>query len=1074
MATIRKVVVNLTAGTAELFDGIEKSNAKLGQFGQNVRNAHGQVISSTMAASGAIRLLEGNFTNNIRAVEKFVAVTLGLGPALQGAFGAVGAIATAGIFVKMGEEAYKFFKEIEDGPRRIAQAFRDLEVPVQITNDQLALTKANLENTIAKLEGKPQNGMKVAILEAVAAADELGDALDKDLRKIADVLMKEKVGFLARAGGATGSKEILDVFGGTEGHGHGIVEKLQEIEQAERRELLAAQRISDKKQSLAATEAAEQKSNDDRKSEMAIAIGKLDSIATRESLKRAAAQKSMAENIPEFSQFGGHGNFTNPASTEESKIHQEAIAGIARLQDLQTTIDLRQGVTGDKRTVAKLTADNANNRFEKPAQDKINAMKARVEELKAAMSSIGQTDTFKGLVEGHANALKAIEQVNKALERFHGNKAGNYIAPNDAAKITDLAVQEKQIEVETAYRTKLDASTRATQERIASGLMLAAAIGQGYDATKKANVETQLMTELGREYIGQAREAQLIAYKPFAGAGPQQADANEIERAKNQANRRKEIGVANDVTAYGSIKATVDKLGDQIELETALLKVQEQGKEVIDAVTLAYRIQKLQKDLGIAATQQEVDKETELFHIQQARLTKTELSNLNDRIAATKALNATAFQGQEAQRKAGLQAKYDQMATHGQGALVPTTRTVDELEHQRTITDEAAKRVTIYRDQIAAINDQVDLLHVEASNGGDLLQIGIALKDLEDQRLKVLIDQSLAMGRAKDGMRAFFLEMQQQGEKTAKIIYDAMNSAVDKLSDNLAKLLTGQKTAWADMFKSIGTDLLKSEIKKEISKGIGDIGKLLGIKPDLQLGATPQNPMNVRVVGGVPVAGGGSGQTAGQGGTSGGGTSSSSSNPISRAIEKLREIFHVPTPGGQQDPWHPAPAANFMPSMGLSPALGGRYSGGPSGRPDDPVHVALDGQGQPKPGGVMSWLPSMLSSAGQVTASAGQAKAGFSGYHAAGGDIPSGSYGIAGEAGPEKIFGPAHVMSNKDSFGGGGGDTHNHYYTIDNRGAELGSENRMRQMLKETHSSAVSKSVQASAEREKRTVQRTR
>jgi len=42
----------------------------------------------------------------------------------------------------------------------------------------------------------------------------------------------------------------------------------------------------------------------------------------------------------------------------------------------------------------------------------------------------------------------------------------------------------------------------------------------------------------------------------------------------------------------------------------------------------------------------------------------------------------------------------------------------------------------------------------------------------------------------------------------------------------------------------------------------------------------------------------------------------------------------------------------------------------------------------------------------------------FGGFFADGGYLPSGKFGIAGEAGPEIITGPARVLSNEDSFGG--------------------------------------------------------
>jgi lambda family phage tail tape measure protein len=72
----------------------------------------------------------------------------------------------------------------------------------------------------------------------------------------------------------------------------------------------------------------------------------------------------------------------------------------------------------------------------------------------------------------------------------------------------------------------------------------------------------------------------------------------------------------------------------------------------------------------------------------------------------------------------------------------------------------------------------------------------------------------------------------------------------------------------------------------------------------------------------------------------------------------------------------------------------------------------------------------------------------FAGLFAEGGDIPTGKFGIVGEAGPELIKGPASVISAKDTAGmtgGGGGGTTiiNNISAIDSRSvAQLFAENR--------------------------------
>ena len=48
----------------------------------------------------------------------------------------------------------------------MAEAFRGLSAPLQLTNDELALSSARLTNEIAKLEGKPQNGLATALADA--------------------------------------------------------------------------------------------------------------------------------------------------------------------------------------------------------------------------------------------------------------------------------------------------------------------------------------------------------------------------------------------------------------------------------------------------------------------------------------------------------------------------------------------------------------------------------------------------------------------------------------------------------------------------------------------------------------------------------------------------------------------------------------------------------------------------------------------------------------------------------------------------------------------------------------------
>lgn len=66
------------------------------------------IVPPMAAASGALREMSGNFDHNVRAAERFLSTSLGLGPVLQAAFPVVGALAFGGVLFDMGEKLVKF------------------------------------------------------------------------------------------------------------------------------------------------------------------------------------------------------------------------------------------------------------------------------------------------------------------------------------------------------------------------------------------------------------------------------------------------------------------------------------------------------------------------------------------------------------------------------------------------------------------------------------------------------------------------------------------------------------------------------------------------------------------------------------------------------------------------------------------------------------------------------------------------------------------------------------------------------------------------------------------------------
>jgi len=201
----------LTANTASAQKNLEDLVVKINLVGKAGQTAGVQAssglrligssghaaVSGVQASSAAIRVLEGGMTNNLRAVERFISGTLKLGPVLQAAFPLVGGLAFAGLMVSMGEKVYKFFKDMSEASAKTANAFRELNAPLRIVNDELLVTKDRLVNDIDKLQGKRVNTLALALDEARLASDKLAESLETDIKKLDELMKKQSVGWMA-------------------------------------------------------------------------------------------------------------------------------------------------------------------------------------------------------------------------------------------------------------------------------------------------------------------------------------------------------------------------------------------------------------------------------------------------------------------------------------------------------------------------------------------------------------------------------------------------------------------------------------------------------------------------------------------------------------------------------------------------------------------------------------------------------------------------------------------------------------------------------------------------------------
>jgi hypothetical protein len=167
-----------------------------------------------------------------RHIRGFISSMPGVGTALSAAFSGIAVVALTGVIVEAIKKVAEFrekLEELREAPERIEAQFARLTGATKTANDELRVTNDRLENSIAKLEHKPQNNLKLAIDEAAVAADRLAEKMDKALRSFADVAIKNAPGMFANIiGGQSGIDDVVKLIQGKSGYG-GMIGDLYKV-----------------------------------------------------------------------------------------------------------------------------------------------------------------------------------------------------------------------------------------------------------------------------------------------------------------------------------------------------------------------------------------------------------------------------------------------------------------------------------------------------------------------------------------------------------------------------------------------------------------------------------------------------------------------------------------------------------------------------------------------------------------------------------------------------------------------------------------------------------------------------
>ena len=291
--------------------------------------------------------------------------------------------------------------------------------------------------------------------------------------------------------------------------------------------------------------------------------------------------------------------------------------------------------------------------------------------------------------------------------------------------------------------------------------------------------------------------------------------------------RRRELEGVFDAEHQKSLSETTEKIREQVSMENALAAAQKNGLEAVRQAQLAEEILQVQRKGG-ADTEAQVQAMYDQYNAERRRATGEQVGKIEDQTEILKAQTAAILQGAEAQRKAGLEAKYAQMEKDRPGSS-GAEREKDTAADQQEQLTLATKTGREYVEQVRQKTKELDLLRSLPPESQKLLSVQISLRDVQNELLEARAKEILQLGTLGSGVRAFFLEMQKSAITSGQIIYSALHSAFEKVTDEFSKLVTGQKTNFGKMFQELGQGLVKSTVQSAAQRALGALGKHLGI-----------------------------------------------------------------------------------------------------------------------------------------------------------------------------------------------------------------------------------------------------
>jgi tail tape-measure protein len=442
------------------------------------------------------------------------------------------------------------------------------------------------------------------------------------------------------------------------------------------------------------------------------------------------------------------------------------------------------------------------------------------------------------------------------------------LTASQEAEIRQRVAKEESLNTLDEYGKSLVEQQRQTQLTIAQQAVLTEAYRHGDAAVRQVTVSNAILALT----VGKTQE-QISAMRDdltkLAGELLKASDDKVIQDfTKASADQQKQLQLS---TQQALLLANAYQYGDaavqaaQIDVELLALKFGKTDAE----------IQKMTKDLlalGKAMRENQA--------AQQLARAEADLKNLQDEAEQQRILASAIFGTIDARRQAEIQAKTkaieDAIAAASDEKLIASLKKVRaqiianmQAAYGMADANEGLRLrspLEVFDEEDQALQKAVDALaaaHQGTISYGESLVIAAKQTDNFNKLTDETINLLLRSKKATDGFKAFFYEMQKEAITTARIIYDALHSAFEKISDQLTELITTGKADFAAMLRDIGKQMVHQSIQALMQKGLAAIGKKFGIDLVKNDGSSESRALWVRMAGNVMPIGQKPGQAGG-------------------------------------------------------------------------------------------------------------------------------------------------------------------------------------------------------------------